>query len=47
MHDVDIGIGINLGFDNNHHQALRMVWPVLLQDGKFIPLKWADLQQKS
>ncbi len=47
MNDIDIGIGINLGFDKNHHQALRKVWPVLLKNGKFVPFNWTDLKEKN
>ncbi len=47
MRNVDIGIGINIDFDKNNHQALRTVWPVLLKNEKFETLKWSDLQQKN
>lgn len=46
LHNVDLGIGIKLGFDKNHHQALHVVWPTILKDGKFIPLNWQDLKVK-
>lgn len=43
MHDMDIGIGILISFDKNNHQALHMVWPTILKDGKFTPLVWTEL----
>ena len=38
MHHVDIGIGINISFDKNNHQALHNVWPLVFKNGKFEPL---------
>lgn len=46
MHNVDMGIDIRINFDKTHHQALHKVWPVLLKNGEFIPLKWSDLRVK-
>lgn len=43
MKDVDIGIGLNVGFDENEHQALHKVWPTIINRGEFEPLDWKDL----
>ncbi len=43
MKDIDIGIGVNVSFDKNDHQGLRTVWPVIIENGKYQPLNWAEL----
>ncbi|PWY55044.1 ligand-binding receptor [Legionella qingyii] len=43
MHDVDIGIGIPISYDKNNHQALHMVWPTILRNGKFTSFDWTEL----
>lgn len=43
MHDVDIGIGVNVSFDRDRHQALHKIWPTAWKAGKFIPVDWSQL----
>lgn len=43
MHDIDIGIGIKIHFDKNHHQALDTIWPGIYKGGDFVPLTWSGL----
>lgn len=42
MRKVDIGIGILISFDKDHHQALHTVWPTIMVNGKFLPFNWKD-----
>ncbi len=44
LHNVDLGIGLNVGFDKDHHQASHTIWPTILKNGKFLPLNWSDLK---
>lgn len=44
MRDVDIGIGIPINYDKNNHQALHMVWPTILRNGKFTSFEWTELR---
>jgi branched-chain amino acid transport system substrate-binding protein len=46
MQDVDLGIGIKISFDKNRHQALHMIWPTILKEGKFVGFQWSDLKIK-
>ncbi|MBY0529623.1 MAG: ABC transporter substrate-binding protein [Rhabdochlamydiaceae bacterium] len=46
MRDVDIGIGVNVSFDQTDHQGLHTVWPMILIHGKYETLNWKDLQRK-
>jgi ABC-type branched-subunit amino acid transport system substrate-binding protein len=44
MRAVDIGIGVNVSFDQKNHQGLHTVWPMILIHGKYEPLNWQDLK---
>lgn len=43
--DVDVGIGTKITIDKNNHQALHIVWPVLIKDGKYVTIQWDDLKK--
>ncbi|MBS0649687.1 MAG: ABC transporter substrate-binding protein [Verrucomicrobia bacterium] len=45
--DVDIGIGVPVSFDKNNHQALHEVWPMIIENGQYVPLNWKTLKLKS
>lgn len=47
MKDVDIGIGVPISFDKNNHQGLHEVWPVIIENGQYVPLDWKSLKPKS
>ena len=47
MKDVDIGIGVPVAFDKNNHQALHEVWPMIIENGQYVPLNWKNLKLKS
>lgn len=38
LHDVDIGIGMRVTYNRDKHQALDVVWPTIIKNGKIIPL---------
>lgn len=39
----DIGLGVELEISPERHQASRMVWPTVLNDGHILPFDWAAL----
>ncbi len=41
--EFDIGLGTPLQLGPKEHQACHRVWPTILDNGTFIPFKWADL----
>ncbi|MBS0653261.1 MAG: ABC transporter substrate-binding protein [Verrucomicrobia bacterium] len=45
MKDVDIGIGVPITFDQNNHQALHEVWPMVIENGQYVPLDWNKLKR--
>ena len=40
IHELDIGIGANISFSKNEHQASHKVWPTMIKDGNFITFEW-------
>jgi ABC-type branched-subunit amino acid transport system substrate-binding protein len=36
----DLGLGHALRLDGDEHQASHMVWPTVLEDGRFVPFSW-------
>lgn len=46
MHNVDLGIGINISFDKNHHAGLQEIWVTIFDNGQFVPLDWKNLRSK-
>ena len=45
--DFDIGLGIPLKLNNHRNQASDMVWPTILNSGKFTSFLWSDLKRFS
>lgn len=43
MGDVDIGIGVKISFDRDNHQGLHAVWPMVIENGKYLPLDWSNV----
>jgi ABC-type branched-subunit amino acid transport system substrate-binding protein len=43
MRDVNIGIGVKISFDKEHHQALHKVWPTIWKNGQFVSFDWGQL----
>ncbi len=41
MHNVDIGIGELISFDQNNHQALHVAWPTTIINGETQPMDWS------
>jgi branched-chain amino acid transport system substrate-binding protein len=44
MHDVDIGIGVKISIDKEHHQALHKVWPTIWKNGQFVSFDWSEVK---
>jgi len=38
IEDLDIGIGVPIGYSRRDHQALHRIWGTQIQNGKFVPL---------
>ena len=36
MSDVDIGVGEKIDFSKTDHQALHIVWPTIIKNGKLM-----------
>jgi branched-chain amino acid transport system substrate-binding protein len=43
--DFDLGLGNRLKLAKDAHQASHSVWPTILANGTFVPLKWAALSE--
>ncbi len=44
LQNIDIGIGLKISFDKNHHQALHTIWPTIIKNGQIMPLDWSKLK---
>lgn len=44
LHQVDIGIGINISLSKDNHQALHTIWPYIFKKDQFVPLEWSELK---
>ena len=45
MRNVNLGIGMKINFDKDHHTALHTVWPTIFHQGKFLPLSWSEMKK--
>ncbi len=43
LNDVDIGLGINIGYGENKNQAMYKIWPMIIKDGLFKSHDWNEL----
>jgi len=43
LREFDVGTGRKLYFDPKNHQASHVVWPTVLQRGKFNPFDWSEI----
>ena len=41
LHDLDIGLGINITYTGDNHQATHKVWPMIIKNGKFEYFDWS------
>jgi len=46
LHDVDLGIGVKISFDKNHHNVPGKSWPVTLKNGELVPVDWKDIKEQ-
>lgn len=47
LHNLDIGMGVKVNFGPNNRQASLKVWPTIIHNGIFTPLKWDSLAVNS
>jgi hypothetical protein len=47
LHDIDIGLGVDIYVDENQHQAIHNVWMTHFQAGKITSFTWSMLQKKT
>lgn len=41
--DFDLGLGLPLKLDAQHHQACHGVWPTIFERGAFVPFSWSSI----
>lgn len=46
LHDIDIGLGVDIYLDENQHQAIHDVWMTHFEAGKITSFTWSMLQNK-
>jgi branched-chain amino acid transport system substrate-binding protein len=46
LHDIDIGLGVDIYVDENRHQAIHDVWMTHFKAGKITSFTWSMLQKK-
>ena len=44
MRDLDIGLHIKININADEHQASHTIWPTVIENGKFVPLKWSKIK---
>ena len=47
LHDIDIGLGVDIYVDENQHQAIHDVWMTHFKAGKIASFTWPMLQKKT
>jgi branched-chain amino acid transport system substrate-binding protein len=47
LHDIDIGLGVDIYVDENQHQAIHDVWMTHFKAGKITSFTWSMLQNKT
>lgn len=45
LHDIDIGLGVDIYIDENEHQAIHNVWMTHINAGKITAFSWPMLQK--
>lgn len=45
MGTFDIGLGHELEFSRDQHQACHEVWPTVIRNGRLVPFSWSELRQ--
>lgn len=46
LNDLNIGLGLNISYSKNRHQAIHEVWPMIIEDNNFVPVDWEALGKK-
>jgi ABC-type branched-subunit amino acid transport system substrate-binding protein len=46
LSNLDIGLGLNISYSKENHQAIHQVWPMMIYQKKFIPVDWTELGKK-
>jgi ABC-type branched-subunit amino acid transport system substrate-binding protein len=44
--NLDIGLDQDISYSESKHQAVHKVWPVMINNGTFIPVNWEKLGEK-
>jgi branched-chain amino acid transport system substrate-binding protein len=47
LHDIDIGLGVDIYIDENQHQAIHNVWMTHFKAGKITSFSWSMLQKQT
>jgi branched-chain amino acid transport system substrate-binding protein len=43
LNNFDLGLGEQLHYSTDDHQACHQVWPTILHDGEFVPFNWQNI----
>ncbi len=46
LSNLDIGLGLNISYSRQHHQAIHKVWPMIIKNNQFITVDWENLNIK-
>ncbi len=44
LNQLDIGIGVPISFSASQHQGSQKIWPTIIRNGHYEPLKWNTLR---
>ncbi len=43
LRDLEVGLRIPITYSVDDHEGSQTVWPTILHEGRFVPLKWSEL----
>jgi ABC-type branched-subunit amino acid transport system substrate-binding protein len=43
--DLDIGMGFNLSYSKENHQASHKIWPTIIKNGEYVAFEWSDFKR--
>lgn len=46
LSNLDIGLNLDISYSEGNHQAVHKVWPVMINEKRFIPVDWNELGKK-
>ena len=46
LNDLNIGLGLNISYSKENHQAIHKIWPMIIEDKDFVPIDWEALGKK-